>query len=203
LSDALGSTLALTDSAGISQTTHAFEPFGSATIGGAGTANTFGYNGRELDLSNLYFYRARHSGGGNLYAYVDNDPINYGLKVKPDPPDNYKPRPCVDQSYLNDAAKNAVLKQAADRISMTGVKPDFEKGNITVGPITIDHNGKPAYQNKDWPTYQGTLQVPGIKEWKEQKELAKKTYDSYKSGKEVNDALQRATDNAFRNCTPQ
>lgn len=58
---------------------------------------------------------------------------------------------------------------------MTGVKPDFEKGNITVGPITIDHNGKPAYQNKDWPTYQGTLEVPDVKEWKEQKELAKKT----------------------------
>lgn len=55
-------------------------------------------NGRELDLSNLYFYRARCSGDGNLYAYVDTDPINYGLKVKPDPPDNDKPRPCVDQS---------------------------------------------------------------------------------------------------------
>jgi hypothetical protein len=49
LTDALGSTLALTDSTGAVQTSYTFEPFGNRTVTGASTTNSFAYTGRELD----------------------------------------------------------------------------------------------------------------------------------------------------------
>jgi RHS repeat-associated protein len=92
LRDALGSTLALADSAGGLQTSYTFEPFGGTTIAGSTTSSGFAYTGRELDSTglNLYFYRARYyntqlqrfmsedpigfRGGINLYAYAGNGP---------------------------------------------------------------------------------------------------------------------------------
>jgi RHS repeat-associated protein len=92
LTDALGSTLALADSTGALQTQYTFEPFGNTSVTGAATTNSFAYTGRELDSTGLYFHRARYyspqlqrfisedplgfSGGVNIYAYVENDPIN-------------------------------------------------------------------------------------------------------------------------------
>ena len=93
LTDALGSTLALTDSSGTVQTSYSFEPFGNTAQSGSSTTNSFAYTGRELDAGNLYFYRARYYspalqrfisedparlGGGdtNFYAYVRNMPTN-------------------------------------------------------------------------------------------------------------------------------
>ncbi len=92
LLDALGSALALADSAGAVQTEYTYEPFGRPTATGAGSANPFQYTGREDDGTGLYHYRARyyHSGmqrfvsedptgfaGGdmNFYAYVYNNPL--------------------------------------------------------------------------------------------------------------------------------
>jgi len=94
LTDALGSTLALTDSSGTVQTSYTFEPFGNTIVTGATTTNSFAYTGRELDAAGLYYYRARYYnpslqrfisedplgfGGGdaNLYAYVGNGPTNF------------------------------------------------------------------------------------------------------------------------------
>jgi len=94
LTDALGSTLALSDLAGTVQTSYTFEPFGSTTTTGTGSTNTFAYTGRELDAGNLnlYFYRARYyspalgrfisedpigfRGGVNVYAFVGDNPIS-------------------------------------------------------------------------------------------------------------------------------
>jgi hypothetical protein len=75
--------------------------------------------------------------------------------------------------------------------------------SVEVADLSLMRRSMRFGKHKDWPTYQGTLQVPDIQEWKEQKELAKKMYESYKGGKEINDTLQSAADNAFRNCTPQ
>jgi RHS repeat-associated protein len=103
LTDALGSTLALTDSTGAVQTSYTFEPFGNTTVTGSTTTNSYAYTGRELDTSGLYFYRARYynpsfqrfigedpigfRGGINLYAYAGNNPINntdpFGLCTDP------------------------------------------------------------------------------------------------------------------------
>jgi len=94
LADALGSVLALADSAGTLQTQYTYEPFGNTTLNGSTTTNSFAYTGRELDGTGLYFYRARYYnptlqrfvsedplgfGGGdvNLYAYVSNSPPNF------------------------------------------------------------------------------------------------------------------------------
>jgi RHS repeat-associated protein len=92
LEDALGSTVALTDSTGAVQTSYTFDPFGNTSTGGGANSNTFAYTGRELDAANLnlYFYRARYynptiqrfvsedplgfGGGINKYSYVENDP---------------------------------------------------------------------------------------------------------------------------------
>jgi RHS repeat-associated protein len=92
LVDALGSTLALSDSTGALQTQYTFEPFGNALVTGAATTNSFAYTGREVDMTGLYFHRARYYnpqfgrfisedpigvlGGMNQYLYVSDSPAN-------------------------------------------------------------------------------------------------------------------------------
>jgi RHS repeat-associated protein len=93
LSDALGGTLALTDSTGTAQTSYTYEPFGNTTVSGTATTSSFAYTGRELDANNLYYYRARYynpqlqrfisedplgaSAGPNLYQYAGSSPSNF------------------------------------------------------------------------------------------------------------------------------
>jgi RHS repeat-associated protein len=93
LTDIVGSTISLTDAAGTVQTEYTYDAFGRSTTTGASNSNPYQYTGRENDGTGLYFYRARyyHPGlqrfisedpiefaGGqyNLYAYVDNNPVN-------------------------------------------------------------------------------------------------------------------------------
>jgi RHS repeat-associated protein len=94
LSDALGSSIALTDAAGAIQTEYIYEPFGKTTVTGASNTNALQFTGRENDGTVLYYYRARYyhpvlqrfmsedpiefyGGDVNLYAYVGNDPNNF------------------------------------------------------------------------------------------------------------------------------
>jgi RHS repeat-associated protein len=93
LTDALGSTVALTDSSGAMQTQYSYDAFGGGDATGALSSNTSQYTGRENDGTGLYFNRARYyspalqrfisedpigfaAGDANLYAYVGNDPVN-------------------------------------------------------------------------------------------------------------------------------
>ncbi|WP_181885671.1 RHS repeat domain-containing protein [Trinickia dinghuensis] len=91
VTDALGSTVALTDGSGAVKTTYAYEPYGNTTTSGEVNGNASQYTDRENDGTGLYYYRARyyHSGfsrfisedpigsieGNNLYAYVAGNPI--------------------------------------------------------------------------------------------------------------------------------
>ncbi len=91
LADALGSTIALTNSSGDVATQYTYDPFGGTIATGAASANTNDYSGRELDETGLYFYRARYYDSSiarflsedpvrflattNLYDYVRDDPI--------------------------------------------------------------------------------------------------------------------------------
>jgi RHS repeat-associated protein len=93
LTDALGSTLALTDAAGVAQEQYTYEPFGATTTTGAVDANPFQYTGRENDSTGLYYYRARYysprlqrflsedpvrfRGGLNFYVYATNSPLRW------------------------------------------------------------------------------------------------------------------------------
>jgi RHS repeat-associated protein len=94
LTDALGSPVALTDTAGAVQTSYSYEPFGKATSTGASTTSSYQFTGRETDATGLMYFRARyHSptygrlfsqdpiglGGGdpNFYSYVGNDPVGF------------------------------------------------------------------------------------------------------------------------------
>ena len=103
--DALGSSVALTNGAGTSQTTYTYEPFGTTTQAGTASTNPFQFTGRENDGTGLLYYRARYyypkvqrfmredplklDGGEDSYAYVNNNPINKkdpkGLEAVPDP----------------------------------------------------------------------------------------------------------------------
>ena len=92
LTDALGSTLALTDGTGAVQTRYSYEPYGKTTVSGTASSNSFEYTGRENDNTGLYFYRARYynpglqrfvsedpiglAGGPNVYAYVGGNPVS-------------------------------------------------------------------------------------------------------------------------------
>jgi RHS repeat-associated protein len=95
LTDALGSTAALTDGSGAIVTSYAYQPFGKTTASGAASNNGFQFTGRENDGggAGLYFYRGRYynpmwgrfisedpigfvGGDSNLYAFVGNSPTN-------------------------------------------------------------------------------------------------------------------------------
>ena len=88
--DLLGSVVATMDSATGTLAKFGYHPYG----GSASAPASFGYTGQRVDAESggLYYYRARHyspvlgrfaqpdpagySGGINLYAYVDSDPLN-------------------------------------------------------------------------------------------------------------------------------
>jgi len=93
LTDALGSTIGLTNSNGAFQTQYSYEPFGSNTQSGSSGTNSVAYTGRELDGTGLYFYRSRYyspavgrfisedpmgwAGGINAYAYANDNPLKF------------------------------------------------------------------------------------------------------------------------------
>ena len=60
LSDALGSTIGLTNSSGAIATSYTYDPFGNVTDSGSANANPYQFTGRENDGTGLYFYRARY-----------------------------------------------------------------------------------------------------------------------------------------------
>ncbi len=96
LRDALGSTIALTDSTGAIREQYSYDPYGNTTSSDTttGFTNPYQYTGREADASGLYYYRARYysppmggfisedparSAGGqpSYYAYAGGDSIDY------------------------------------------------------------------------------------------------------------------------------
>ena len=97
--DALGSSLAVSNAQGGTGTTYSYEPFGKTTITGT-SLNPFQFTGREhegpalsgVDGTGLYYYRARYyqprvqrflsedpigflGGDVNLYGYVGQNPV--------------------------------------------------------------------------------------------------------------------------------
>jgi RHS repeat-associated protein len=93
LVDALGSTLEIAEASAILQTHYMYEPFGASTTTGSESTNPQEFTGRDHDLADLYFYRARFYSSGqhrflsedplgfragpNGYVYVDNAPLMF------------------------------------------------------------------------------------------------------------------------------
>lgn len=96
LTDSLGSTIALTDSAGAIRQRYSYDPYGNTEQSDSttGFTNPYQYTGREMDAAGLYYNRARYYsplmggfisedpitfGGGQLsfYGYSDSDPVNH------------------------------------------------------------------------------------------------------------------------------
>lgn len=93
LTDALGSTVALTNASAAIVQQYQYDPYGNATSS-ATTTNSYLYTGRESDGTGLYYYRARYyspslgrfisedplgfrGGQDNFYAYVGGNPLIY------------------------------------------------------------------------------------------------------------------------------
>jgi RHS repeat-associated protein len=93
LTDALGSTVALTNAHGTLATAYTYAPFGATVTDNPADANPFQFTGRENDATGLYYYRTRYyhpalarfiaedpvsfSGGVHSYAYVGNSPVMF------------------------------------------------------------------------------------------------------------------------------
>jgi RHS repeat-associated protein len=73
--DALGSSVVLTDPSGVIDTFYEYEAFGETTVNGTST-NPFQFTGRENDGPGLYYYRARYFGPG-FYRFTNEDPIRF------------------------------------------------------------------------------------------------------------------------------
>jgi RHS repeat-associated protein len=82
LSDALGSTVSLSDSSGTIQTEYSYEPFGAATTSGSTSANELRYTGREEDGTGLNYYRARYYHPG-VQRFISEDPIGLNGGINP------------------------------------------------------------------------------------------------------------------------
>ena len=96
LTDALNSTIALTDPTGAIKQRYSYDTYGNTTPSDTttGFTNPYQYTGREADSPGLYYYRARYYspmmegfisedplafGGGqtSFYAYADSNPVMY------------------------------------------------------------------------------------------------------------------------------
>jgi len=143
LTNALGSTLALTDDSGTVTTRYTYEPFGATTVNGSST-NPVQFTGREHDAPDLYYYRARYyspsrsrflsedplefgAGDENLYAYVFNNPTTYT-----DPSGEILP--ALAMLCLRGAAQS--IAQDIGLGVLSGRKPEIDWGGAAMGCLT-------------------------------------------------------------------
>jgi RHS repeat-associated protein len=106
LTDALGSTIALSGPGGNTLAQYTYGPYGKTTMTGS-SSNPYQYTGRENDGTGLYYYRGRYynptfqrfisedpigiAGGIDVYAYVGDDPFDFS---DPFGLDKGRPRVC-------------------------------------------------------------------------------------------------------------
>jgi RHS repeat-associated protein len=76
LADALGSTVALTDTNKLIDTQYAYDPFGNTASLSLTNKNCYEFTGRENDGTALYYYRARYYAPA-LGRFVSEDPIGF------------------------------------------------------------------------------------------------------------------------------
>ena len=148
LADALGSVIALANSADSTVASQRFDAWGNKTTS-TGTIPNYGYTGREPDETGLIFYRARYyhpgigrfasrdpiglQGGINPYAYVGNNPVMRvdptGLTAAPPsagaPPENYAGSDCM---AMNESRLGDDPETISDAEGREGI--DFGQGSV-------------------------------------------------------------------------
>jgi RHS repeat-associated protein len=162
LTDALGSTLALTDGGVSTLASYTYEPFGNATMSG-GSTSTYQYTGRENDGTGVYFNRARYysltlqrfvsedpiglSGGIDLYEYVDSNPISlvdpFGLSTL-----------TFDRASGTLTLFPGNTQGYPDESGEGGQPVTFPAGNNTINP-----NGDPNTMNSNGPAPNGVYPI--------------------------------------------
>jgi RHS repeat-associated protein len=173
LTDALGSTVALTDSTGASVEQYSYGPYGILSSNG-NDSNSYTYTGRESDGLGIDYYRARYynpatgrflsedplgfdGGFTNLYAYVGDIPTKYT-----DP--SGMQEIILDPALIDEALEVASPKQSlpmpdGGRLDLTG-KPHFDPDSGEPIPTPHVHDpippNPPPYDN--FPT--GRQSVP-------------------------------------------
>jgi len=158
LTDALGSTVALTDRSGAVTAHYTYEPYGATTKTGS-EDTSFQYTGRENDSStNLYYYRARYYlpqlgrfisqdpigflGGINSYAYVGSNPLWY-----------------TDPLGLAYATREAAARAALCSIYPTSFSQDLEYGGRI---ISVDGGFDFTPPNTDGLDTKYHLHIPDV-----------------------------------------
>jgi RHS repeat-associated protein len=149
LTDALGSTVALTGASGNTLASYTYEPFGNTSVTG-GSTNSYQFTGRENDSTGLNFYRARYygprfqrfvsedpiglAGGYNLYAYAGNSPegLNDPLGLIPK-----CKKPC-DADFPSDDPDAAILSQLIyAEATRTGISADASSTEMAAIAYTV------------------------------------------------------------------
>jgi RHS repeat-associated protein len=181
LTDALGSTRALTDDAKAIGTRYQYEPFGETTTSGAVSANPSQYTGRENDGTGLYYYRARYyhptlkrfisedpiglAGGINYYEYVSANPMS-----NTDPSGNVVPiavayARCMLSCMAMSAAGELFSEGSLDCFDASGVAADCALDCLNPlnwggkGPKNLKPKSKPKPPGwKDYPDKRGKFE---------------------------------------------
>ncbi len=83
LTDAVGSVVALTDSAGTVRTTYTYDPYGATTAGGASSSSPYKFTARDTDATSLYYLRARYY-SPKFGRFLSQDPMGYPGGPDPD-----------------------------------------------------------------------------------------------------------------------
>lgn len=78
LTDALNSTIALTDPIGAVKEQYSYDPYGNVTLSDTttGFTNPYQYTGREAATAGLYYYRARYY-SPLMGGFISEDPITF------------------------------------------------------------------------------------------------------------------------------
>jgi RHS repeat-associated protein len=151
LTDALGSTVRLTDGSGAKLVDYTYDPYGNTTAD-ATVLNPFQYTGRENDGTGLYYYRARYysptlhrfisqdstgiNAGPNFYTYVGGNPVSFndpfGLWKWGDP----LPQGLVDFSAgFGDTLSFGLTNAVRDKMGTNGAVNKCS-GAYTAGEVT-------------------------------------------------------------------
>ncbi|MET3653896.1 RHS repeat-associated core domain-containing protein [Dyella japonica] len=79
VTDAIGSTVGLTDQTGSIREQYSYDPYGNATLSDTSTGftNPYQYTGREADSPGLSYYRARYYSPA-MGGFISEDPLGFG-----------------------------------------------------------------------------------------------------------------------------